>query len=81
MDGASVSGVTDFGIDPGPVGERVVEAVKDGDLYVFTHPEFKTAVAARFDRILAAFDKPSSALASLLPREVPAFLAGGPPEN
>jgi NAD(P)-dependent dehydrogenase (short-subunit alcohol dehydrogenase family) len=79
-EGAPVSGVL-TGIDPGPVGERVVEAVKDGDLYVFTHPEFKSAVSARFDRILAAFDKPSAALASLPSREVPAFLAGGPPEN
>ena len=45
------------GIPPEAVGLRVVEAIKDGDLYVFTHPEFKAATEARFNRILAAFDK------------------------
>ncbi|MHB8529245.1 MAG: SDR family NAD(P)-dependent oxidoreductase [Caulobacteraceae bacterium] len=75
--GAPISGVL-TGIPPEPVGERVVEAVRDGDLYVFTHPEFKTAVEARFSRILAAFDKPSPALAALPAREPPAFIAGPP---
>ena len=45
------------GIPPQAVGLRVVEAIKDGDLYIFTHPEFKAATEARFNRILAAFDK------------------------
>ena len=45
------------GIPPEAVGLRVVEAIKDGDLYIFTHPEFKAATEARFNRILAAFDK------------------------
>jgi NAD(P)-dependent dehydrogenase (short-subunit alcohol dehydrogenase family) len=44
------------GIPVEPVGRRVVEAVKANELYVFTHPGSKAAVAARFDRILAAFD-------------------------
>ena len=44
------------GIPVEPVGRRVVEAVKAGELYVFTHPASKAGVAARFDRILAAFD-------------------------
>ncbi|MGH6988216.1 MAG: SDR family NAD(P)-dependent oxidoreductase [Caulobacteraceae bacterium] len=60
------------GIDPAIVGERVVEAVRDDDLYVFTHPEFRAAVKARFDRILAAFDKESPGLAGSAPeREAP----------
>ncbi len=62
------------GIPAEPVGARVVEAVKDGDLYVFTHPEFRGAVAARFDRILAGFDKSSAALASLPAKEPQATL-------
>ncbi|HEY2658682.1 MAG TPA: SDR family NAD(P)-dependent oxidoreductase [Caulobacteraceae bacterium] len=64
---AAVSG----GIPVEPVAGRVVEAVKDNDLYVFTHFEFKPAVEARFQRILAAFDKSatSPALAALGPRE------------
>ena len=61
------------GIPVGPVAGRVVEAVKDNDLYVFTHTEFKPIVEARFQRILAGFDKSatSPALAALGPREPP----------
>ena len=44
------------GIPVEPVGRRVVEAVKADELYIFTHPGSKAAVAARFERILAAFD-------------------------
>jgi len=44
------------GIPVEPVGRRVVEAVKANELYVFTHPGSRAGVAARFDRILAAFD-------------------------
>jgi NAD(P)-dependent dehydrogenase (short-subunit alcohol dehydrogenase family) len=58
------------GIPVEPVGRRVVEAVKANELYVFTHPGTRDAVAARFSRILAAFDiaDASPALAGL-PRE------------
>ena len=45
------------GIPTGPVAERVLEGVVDNDLYIFTHPEMKGAVEARFANILAAFDK------------------------
>jgi len=45
------------GIPTGPVAERVLEGVLDNDLYIFTHPEMKGAVEARFANILAAFDK------------------------
>ncbi len=44
------------GIPVEPVGRRVVEAVKANELYIFTHPGSKAGVAARFERILAAFD-------------------------
>lgn len=54
---------------PGPVGERVVEAIRANELYVITHPEMKPVVAARFDRILRAFDRASnSAALSHLPK-------------
>jgi NAD(P)-dependent dehydrogenase (short-subunit alcohol dehydrogenase family) len=61
------------GIDVQPVGDRVAEAVKANELYVFTHPEFKAIVAARFERILAAFDSAahSQALSVLPQREIP----------
>jgi NAD(P)-dependent dehydrogenase (short-subunit alcohol dehydrogenase family) len=44
------------GIPVEPVGRRVVEAVRANELYVFTHPGSRASVAARFERILAAFD-------------------------
>ena len=61
------------GIDVGPVAERVLEAVLDNELYVFTHPEMRVAVEMRFQAILAAFDKSeaSPALKSLGARAVP----------
>jgi NAD(P)-dependent dehydrogenase (short-subunit alcohol dehydrogenase family) len=61
------------GIATEPVAERVLEAVRDNDLYVFTHPEMRGAVEARFARILAAFDKSaaSPALAGLADRAPP----------
>jgi NAD(P)-dependent dehydrogenase (short-subunit alcohol dehydrogenase family) len=45
------------GIDPDIVGRRVVEAIRDNELYIFTHPLYKDAVEARFAAIRAAFDK------------------------
>ena len=61
------------GIPVEPVAARVVEAIKDNDLYVFTHPEFKPIVEMRFQRILAAFDKSaeSQALSVMPKRDVP----------
>lgn len=56
-------------IPPEPVGERVVEAIKANELYVITHPELKPVVAARFARILRAFDRAAtSAALSQLPK-------------
>lgn len=45
------------GIDPDIVGACVFEAVRDNDLYIFTHPDMRPAVEQRFQRILQAFDK------------------------
>ncbi len=63
------------GIPTGPVGARVVEAIKDNDLYIFTHPEMKAATEMRFQRILEAFDKSakSPAISALPPRTPPAL--------
>lgn len=57
-----------------PVGERVVEAIKSGELYIITHPEMKPVVAARFARILRAFDRAaaSPALSDLPKVDMPA---------
>jgi NAD(P)-dependent dehydrogenase (short-subunit alcohol dehydrogenase family) len=69
------------GIPAEPVADRVVEAVKANELYVFTHPEFRGAVEARFERVMNAFDvaAASPALASLGARVSPLAGAGGIP--
>ena len=43
------------GLDPDVVGERVLEAIKAGELYIFTHPEMRAAVDARFAAIDTGF--------------------------
>lgn len=55
------------GIDPDIVGERVAEAVKAGELYIFTHLDALPFVEARFQMILDAYRraKSSSVLAKL----------------
>lgn len=45
------------GIDPLIVGRRVVEAVKDDDLYIFSHVEYESVVRDRFERVMAGFEK------------------------
>ena len=45
------------GLDPDVVGQRVFEAVRDGNLYIFTDPRFKDVVEMRFAAIRAGFDQ------------------------
>ena len=45
------------GMDPAEVARRVLAAIRDDELYVFTHPETREAVEERFRSILAAFDR------------------------
>src|SRR5258705_11711244 len=45
------------GMDPAEVARRVLAAIRDDELYVFTHPDRRGAVEERFRAILAAFDK------------------------
>lgn len=45
------------GRDPAEIAERVVTAIHDNDLYVFTHPEWNWEVENRFAAIQAAMDK------------------------
>jgi hypothetical protein len=41
-------------MDPLEAGERVLNGVKNNDLFIFTHPEFKSGMQERFDAILAS---------------------------
>jgi NAD(P)-dependent dehydrogenase (short-subunit alcohol dehydrogenase family) len=61
------------GMPTSAVGARVVEAVRDNDLYIFTHPEYRPLVEERFGRLMAGFDKSekSPAISALPPREIP----------
>lgn len=45
------------GLDPSEVARRVLTAIREDELYVFTHPEMRGEVEARFAAILGAFDK------------------------
>jgi hypothetical protein len=39
------------------VAGRVMAAIRNDELYVFTHPEMRGVVEERFRSILAAFDR------------------------
>lgn len=47
------------GLDPSDVAAQVLSAIRENELYVFTHPgaSWRTELKARFDAILAAMDK------------------------
>jgi NAD(P)-dependent dehydrogenase (short-subunit alcohol dehydrogenase family) len=54
---AQLEALVDAGTEPQKVARRVVMAIRDDDLYVFTHPELRGFVEERFGRIFAALDK------------------------
>jgi NAD(P)-dependent dehydrogenase (short-subunit alcohol dehydrogenase family) len=45
------------GLDPADVAARVLAAIRTGELYVFTHPDSRNEVDARFAAIQAAMDR------------------------
>jgi NAD(P)-dependent dehydrogenase (short-subunit alcohol dehydrogenase family) len=45
------------GLEPAEVAARVLAAIRDDELYVFTHPGMRAEVEERFAAILAAMDK------------------------
>ena len=47
------------GIEVSIVGKRVVEALNDGEFYIFTHPNYRPLVDERSSQINAAFEKAS----------------------
>ena len=44
-------------LDPAVVGDMVLDAIRNDDAYIFTHPELKPMVEARFAQIAGAFDR------------------------
>ena len=57
---AQISELVQSGLDPSFVAARVLTAIREGELYVFTHPQMRTDVEARFATILAALDEATS---------------------
>jgi NAD(P)-dependent dehydrogenase (short-subunit alcohol dehydrogenase family) len=45
------------GLDPSEVASQVLTAIREDDLYVFTHPEMRDEVEERFAAVIAALDK------------------------
>jgi NAD(P)-dependent dehydrogenase (short-subunit alcohol dehydrogenase family) len=78
--GALVANAVANGIDPDIVGARVVEAVRDGNLYIFTDPRFRDLIEFRFAAIRAGFDQ-AAASPALKSVKTWAPLMGPPPEE
>ena len=56
------------GMDPYEVGLRTVDAVRNDELYVITHPEFRAAITYRNDQLNAACDHAEALGAKLHPK-------------
>ncbi len=54
---ARFSQLVQSGIEPSNVASQVLNAIQNNELYVFTHPERRPEVEARFAAIVAALDK------------------------
>jgi len=50
----SAEGTSSLMMDPLEAGERVLNGVRNNDLFILTHPEFKPGMKDRFDAILAS---------------------------
>ncbi|TAI65562.1 SDR family NAD(P)-dependent oxidoreductase [Bradyrhizobium sp. Leo170] len=57
---AEIARQLEAGMDPADVAARVLAAIREDRLYVFTHPGMRAEVEARFAAILAAMDEVSS---------------------
>lgn len=68
-------GLIDGGMAPGMLAARVLEGIRQDELYIFTHPELKPAFAARFDAVLTALDRAAASpvLADHVPQDLSAF--------
>ena len=55
-DSSVQSGINATGFNPMDVAALVLKAVQEDQLYILTHPEYRSMVEARRDKILAAYD-------------------------
>jgi NAD(P)-dependent dehydrogenase (short-subunit alcohol dehydrogenase family) len=54
---AEIARLIEAGLEPSDVAARVLTAIRDDELYVFTHPNMRELVDGRFSAIQAAMDK------------------------
>ncbi len=54
---AEIARQLEAGLDPATVAARVLAAIREDELYIFTHPGMRGEVEARFAAILAAMDR------------------------
>jgi len=54
---AQIAKLVQSGLDPSEVAARVLAAIREDELYVFTHPQMRGELEQRFAAILAATDK------------------------
>lgn len=54
---AQIAQAIDAGLDPADVAAQVVTAIREDELYVFTHPDMRAELEQRFAAILTAMDK------------------------
>ncbi len=72
---AHMDKVISEGLDPDTVGQRVLEAVVAKELYIFTHPNYRSVTQARFKAIDSAFQRAgeSDLLADIKNQEIVNF--------
>lgn len=72
---ARMQAIIDNGLAVDVVGQRVVEAVRQGELYIFTHPNYRQVVQHRYQAIDEAFARAAESplLASVLDEEIVGF--------
>jgi hypothetical protein len=53
---AEIARRVEAGLDPSDVAGRVLSAIRNDELYIFTHPNMRQQVDGRFAAIQAAMD-------------------------
>jgi short-subunit dehydrogenase len=54
---AQLAALVRSGREPDEIAEKTMRGIRDNELYIFTHPELRSALEDRFQRILAAYPK------------------------
>jgi hypothetical protein len=54
---AEIARQIEAGLDADSVAARVLDAIRENELYIFTHSGMRAQVEARFAAILAAMDR------------------------